>query len=315
MAERLGLAILTGTGWRARDIETIAREAENAGFEAIFNVEANNDGLATAQLMGAVTSRIKVGTWVASIYLRHPYLCAQGAALIADATGGRMVLGLGVSHQPVNTTLGVDMGSPLAALRHYVTEVQSWLRGEGPATHLPQRPAPCPVPVYVAALTSKAVELAGEVADGVMPVFWPASRVAQSKRWIARGRARAPRCSKLEITLGLPTFVGDDIAATRAVARRRWRGRRARSGARSAPLAQQGNRGAAGRACADTTSTSRAARPDSPHPRLPPRAGRWCHPASRLPCIRTTRATALGLAMPPSILARAGDRVTKGYTR
>ena len=219
MAERLGLAILTGTGWRARDIETIAREAENAGFEAIFNVEANNDGLATAQLMGAVTSRIKVGTWVASIYLRHPYLCAQGAALIADATGGRMVLGLGVSHQPINTTLGIDMGSPLAALRHYVAEVQSWLRGEGPATHLPQRPAPCPVQVYVAALTSKAVELAGEVADGVMPVFWPASRVAQSKTWIARGRARASGRGKLEITLGLPTFVGDDLEATRAVAR------------------------------------------------------------------------------------------------
>jgi alkanesulfonate monooxygenase SsuD/methylene tetrahydromethanopterin reductase-like flavin-dependent oxidoreductase (luciferase family) len=219
MAERLSLAVLTGTGWRARDIEAIAREAENAGFEAIFNVEANNDALATAQLMGAVTSRIKVGTWVASIYLRHPYLCAQGAALIADATGGRLVLGLGVSHQPVNTTLGVDMGSPLAALRHYVGEVQSWLRGEGPATHLPQRPAPCPVPVYVAALTSKAVELAGEVADGVMPVFWPASRVAQSKTWIARGRARVPGRRRLEITLGLPTFVGDDLEAARAVAR------------------------------------------------------------------------------------------------
>ena len=43
-----------------------------------------------------------------------------------------------------------------------------------------------------------------------MPVFWPASRVAQSKRWIARGRARLPGRSRLEITLGLPTFVGDD---------------------------------------------------------------------------------------------------------
>lgn len=92
MTERLGIAILPGTGWRAREIETIAREAEGAGFEAIFNAEVNNDGLATAQLMGAVTSRIKVGTWIASIYLRHSYLCAQGAALIADATSGRMIL-------------------------------------------------------------------------------------------------------------------------------------------------------------------------------------------------------------------------------
>ncbi len=169
--------------------------------------------------MGAVTNRIKVGTWIASIYLRHSYLCAQWAALIADATSGRMILGLGVSHQPVNTTLGVDMGSPLAALQRYVTEVQSWLRGEGPATHLPQRPAHCPVPVYVAALTSKAVELAGEVADGVMPLFWPVSRVEQSKVWIARGRARVPGRDKLDLTLGLPTFVGDDLEAMRAAAR------------------------------------------------------------------------------------------------
>ena len=110
MPERLGLAIPPGTGWRARDI---AREAEDAGFEAILNAEANNDGLATAQLMGAVTSRIKVGTWIASIYLRHAYRCAQGAALIADATGGRMILGLGVSHQPVNRALGVETASPL----------------------------------------------------------------------------------------------------------------------------------------------------------------------------------------------------------
>ena len=113
MPERLGLAILPGTGWRAHEIETIAREAEDAGFEAILNAEANNDGLATAQLMGAVTSRIKVGTWIASIYLRHAHRCAQGAALIADATGGRMILGLGVSHQPVNRALGVETASPL----------------------------------------------------------------------------------------------------------------------------------------------------------------------------------------------------------
>jgi alkanesulfonate monooxygenase SsuD/methylene tetrahydromethanopterin reductase-like flavin-dependent oxidoreductase (luciferase family) len=81
MAERLAFAILPGTGWRAKDIMRIAQEAEQAGFEAIFNPEVNNDGIATAQLLGAATTRIKVGTWIASIYLRHPYVCAQAAAL------------------------------------------------------------------------------------------------------------------------------------------------------------------------------------------------------------------------------------------
>jgi alkanesulfonate monooxygenase SsuD/methylene tetrahydromethanopterin reductase-like flavin-dependent oxidoreductase (luciferase family) len=169
---------------------TVAREAEEAGFDAIFTAEVNNDALATAQLMGAATRQIKVGTWIASIHMRHSYACAKAAGLIADATGGRMILGLGVSHQSVNTALGVDMPSPTAALRHHATEVASWLRGEGPATHLPQEPAPVPVPIYLAALTSPTVELAGELADGVMPFMWSAARVAQSKVW---PRAGAPR--------------------------------------------------------------------------------------------------------------------------
>jgi alkanesulfonate monooxygenase SsuD/methylene tetrahydromethanopterin reductase-like flavin-dependent oxidoreductase (luciferase family) len=62
MAERLALAMLPGVGWSAREIQTIAREAEDAGFEAIFSTEVNNDALATAQLLGAATHRLKVGT-------------------------------------------------------------------------------------------------------------------------------------------------------------------------------------------------------------------------------------------------------------
>ena len=219
MAERLGLAVIPGVGWSAAETQAVAREAEEAGFDAIFTAEVNNDAMATAQLMGAVTSRIQVGTWIANIYLRHSYTCAQGAALIGDATGGRFILGLGVSHQPINAALGIEMPEPLAALRRYVTEVRGWLRGEGPPTHLPQRPAPQPVPLYVAAMGEQAVELGGELADGIMPLFWPAERVAQSKAWAARGRAKASGLDPLDVTLGVPTFVGDDLDALRTAAR------------------------------------------------------------------------------------------------
>src|SRR3712207_3691905 len=133
MVERLGLATIPGAGWSARDIEAVAREAEAAGFDAIFAAEVNNDVLATAQLMGTATARIQVGTWIANIYLRHPYVCAQGAALIADATGGRILLGLGVSHQHVNTALGIPMQDAPRTVIDYTTAVQQWLRGEGPA--------------------------------------------------------------------------------------------------------------------------------------------------------------------------------------
>jgi len=58
MAERLALAVIPGVGWRAEETAAIAREAEAAGFDAIFAAEVNNDVMATAQLMGAATSRI-----------------------------------------------------------------------------------------------------------------------------------------------------------------------------------------------------------------------------------------------------------------
>lgn len=219
MVERIALGIIPGVGWRASEIRSIAQEAEAAGFEAIFSAEVNNDVLATAQLMGGATTRIKVGSWIANIYLRQSYLCAKGAALIADATEGRMILGLGVSHQPVNRALGIDMPSPNDALRDYTSKVASWLRGEGPATHLAQQPAVHPIPIYLGALTSSTVELAGELADGVMPFLWSAKRVAQSMTWVARGRAKASERKKLEMTLGLPTFVGNDMAALMATAR------------------------------------------------------------------------------------------------
>ena len=219
MAERLGLAVIPGVGWRANEIQTIAREAEDAGFDAIFAAEVNNDVMATAQLMGTATRRIQVGTWIANIYVRHSYACAQGAALIADATEGRFVLGLGVSHPPVNKALGIEMGDAPSVLRRYVTAVRSWLKGEGPATHLPQRPTVRPVPLYVAAVTSRTVELAGELADGIMPFLWSAERVRKSKVWVDRGRAKASGLGKVDVTLGLPTFVGDDLKEMRETAR------------------------------------------------------------------------------------------------
>src|SRR5437868_13328484 len=128
-------------------------------------------------------------------------------------------LGLAVSHPPVNKALGIDMGDAPSALRRYVLAVRSWLKGEGPATHLPQRPSVRPVPLYVAAVTSRTVELASELADGIMPFLWSADRVKKSKTWTDRGRAKASGLGKVDVTLGLRTFIGDDVKAMREAAR------------------------------------------------------------------------------------------------
>jgi alkanesulfonate monooxygenase SsuD/methylene tetrahydromethanopterin reductase-like flavin-dependent oxidoreductase (luciferase family) len=217
--ERLAITVIPGAGWRAVDIRTVAREAEAAGFDAIFTTEVNSDTLTTAQVMGSATSHIRVGTWIANIYLRHPYACAKGAELIADDTGGRFVLGLGVSHQPVNDALGIDMSDAAEDLRRYTLAVRSWLDGEGPTTHLPQRPAPERVPIHLATLSLAATERAAEIADGIMPTMWSPERVARSREFIDRGRSRAAGRGPLEVTLGLPTFLGDDLDALRDVAR------------------------------------------------------------------------------------------------
>jgi alkanesulfonate monooxygenase SsuD/methylene tetrahydromethanopterin reductase-like flavin-dependent oxidoreductase (luciferase family) len=140
-------------------------------------------------------------------HLPAPSLCLHaGAALIADLTGGRFILSLGLSHQPVNQALEVDMLHPPTALQSYVTPMRSWLWGEGPSIHPPQRPVVHPMPLYKVALTSPIVELGGELADGIMPFLWPAACVKQSRVWVARGRAKAPTLGPLAITLGLPTF-------------------------------------------------------------------------------------------------------------
>jgi alkanesulfonate monooxygenase SsuD/methylene tetrahydromethanopterin reductase-like flavin-dependent oxidoreductase (luciferase family) len=73
--------------------------------------------------------------------------------------------------------------------------------------------------VYVAALTSRTVAQAAERADGIMPIFWSPERVKRSRAWCTRGRARANQNEPLVVTLGIPTFVGDDIAQQREIAR------------------------------------------------------------------------------------------------
>lgn len=216
--QRLAITVVTGAGWRARDVRNVAREAETAGFDAIFNTEVNSDTVATAQLMGCATTHIQVGTWIANIYLRHPYACAKGASLIADDTGGRFVLGLGVSHQPVNKALAIDMTHASRDLRQYVVEVRNWLNGQGPTTHLPQQPSPERVPIYVATLSMAAAERAAEFADGIMPTMWSPQRVAQCGTRVARSR-RTAELGPLDITLGLPTFLGDDLDSQRNIAR------------------------------------------------------------------------------------------------
>ena len=156
------------------------RLAESLGYEAVYVTHiAGRESLTVITAYALATERIRVGTGVVPIYTRTPATMAQTAATIDELSGGRLNLGLGVSHRPVvEGWHGQTIDRPVAEMREYVAIVRAILRGEDPPAGEKWRTgfrlaglAPRPdMPVYVAALSPAMLRLAGEIADGV--VLW-----------------------------------------------------------------------------------------------------------------------------------------------
>ena len=207
-------------GCRVSDLRTLAKITEDAGFDAIFSPEVPPySAVSNAQVFAECTDRIEVGTWIANIYMRQPVVAAATALTIQEITGGRMILGLGVSHKPVNNRYDIDMGDPVESMRNYVGEVRAFADGTSPRLSL-KRKTPA-LPVYIAGLTKSAAELAGEVADGIMPYLCPPAYLATLKEQVGAGAAKAGReASAVTVTNGIPSFVSDDEAAAVAAAKK-----------------------------------------------------------------------------------------------
>jgi alkanesulfonate monooxygenase SsuD/methylene tetrahydromethanopterin reductase-like flavin-dependent oxidoreductase (luciferase family) len=219
---RLGIVAANMSGLSFTELQGLAREAESAGFEAIFSPEFMNDALANCQLMAQATTKIKVGTWIANIYLRHPALCAQTAVAIDDTSKGRLILGLGVSHRPlVEGIYKEKMDRPREFLRDYITTVRDITTGKGyPGAPMQPRPATHKVPLYVGALALGTVELCGELADGAMLYLCPKNRIPRAVAALEKGAAKAGRpASSVDVTTGLPTCISDDLGAARTTAK------------------------------------------------------------------------------------------------
>jgi alkanesulfonate monooxygenase SsuD/methylene tetrahydromethanopterin reductase-like flavin-dependent oxidoreductase (luciferase family) len=222
MAE-LGIVITPGAEPYAT-MAGLAREAEAAGFSGIFISESNNDAMICCAEMARATSTIKLVTWIVNIHFRVPVTCAGAAAMVQELSDGRFILGLGVSHRPLLESLGIEMGNGRHRLRDYTLEVRRLLRGEAlsPGLELRVRAPRHPVPIYYAALALETARLAGELADGVELYMCPAQRMrrlAQAAREEASRHGRKP--SDVTITMGLPTFLHDDLGRAMGVARRR----------------------------------------------------------------------------------------------
>lgn len=217
---RLGVVLSTATEAPPKEFVQLGQLAEEKGFEAILVNEGRGDALACAEAIALGTSRIKVGTNIANIYFRHPFLAAMTAATIAELSEGRLLLGLGISHRPLIESLGMKMEQPRQYMRSYVQTVKTALAGKPLGSFFRPRPSAHPVPVYVAAVTVESAEVGGELADGIMPFLPARSYLTQL---VAAARSAAQRAGNdlnaLDCIVSIPTFISDDLEQARSAAR------------------------------------------------------------------------------------------------
>jgi 5,10-methylenetetrahydromethanopterin reductase len=196
-----------------------ARAAEDAGFDGVFMTEANNDSLACSLGIGFNTAKIKLGTAITNIYLRHPNLLANEVAALHEFTGGRFILGLGTGHREGNSAIGIEMGGPadpMKQMRATVATLRKML--EGGKTN--PRVTTGKVPLYLAGVSRPMVRLAGEIADGVIFNFFPPARIKEALGEIAEGAQKAGRDPKeIDPTMFATAFISDDLELARKPAR------------------------------------------------------------------------------------------------
>jgi F420-dependent oxidoreductase-like protein len=169
-------------------------EAERLGFDSVWTAEAyGSDAIAPLCWMGARTTRIKLGTAVLQISARTPACVAMTAATIDHLSGGRLILGIGVSGpQVVEGWYGQPFPRPLERTREFVTLLRAMLAREGPVVfagrhyQLPypggaglgkplkliMKPLRSRIPIYLGAEGPKNVALATEICDGWLPLFY-----------------------------------------------------------------------------------------------------------------------------------------------
>jgi F420-dependent oxidoreductase-like protein len=221
-----------------------AQELENAGIDHLWTGEAYGaDAVSTMGFLAAVTRRAQIGSSILPLYSRTPTLLAMTAVGIDRLSNGRFILGLGASGpQVVEGFHGVPYDRPLARTREIIDICRSvWRRdrlihdgisyhvplsegegtGLGKALKIVDHPVRDRIPVYVASLGERNVEMTAEVAEGWLPLhFWPDRARELWGAALDAGRAvRSPDLPPLEIVAGAPLAIGPDVEHLRDRAR------------------------------------------------------------------------------------------------
>ena len=238
---RLGLN-LGLFGAAVADNFMLIEHAEKLGYDSVWTAEAYGSDAATPlAYIAARTQRIKLGTGVMQMAARTPAMTAMTAATLDQMSGGRVLLGLGVSGpQVVEGWHGRPYGKPLGVTREYVSILrkifarQEPVVHEGPHYQLPytgpgatglgkplkimSKPKNPNLPIYIAAIGPKNVQLTAEIADGWLPVFFSPERTrevfepALSAGFELSGTDKA---DSFDIAPTVSALVTDDVEAGR----------------------------------------------------------------------------------------------------
>ena len=176
----MALGSFIGAGRSLESAVQRSRKAEVLGYESAYVTHiAARDSLTTLMAYASRTERIRLGTGVMPIYSRTPVATAQSFATLDEFSGGRAVVGLGVSHRPVvEGWYGQKIDKPVREMREYVEALRAIFRDEDPPAgerfatgfHFMGYGARADLPIYLAGLSPGMLRLAGELADGV--ILW-----------------------------------------------------------------------------------------------------------------------------------------------
>ena len=193
--------------------DELVKAAEAHGFDAIFTAEAwGSDAFTPLAWFGRETSRVKLGTSIVQMSGRTPTSIAMHVMTLDHLSGGRMILGMGVSGpQVVEGWYGQPFGKPLARTREVVEIIRKVLAREAPVTndgpHYPLpfhgensvglgkplkpivHPLRADVPIWLGAEGPKNVAQTAEIADGWIPIFYTPNSAGMYQEWLAEGFA------------------------------------------------------------------------------------------------------------------------------
>ena len=192
----------------AADEGAAIRELERLGFPTVWIPESlgSKEVFAHSSILLGASERAIVAPGIASIYARDPMAMANGARALAEAYPGRFVLGIGVSHAPSVTMRGGSYGKPVETMAAYLDGMAAAAYA-GPDSGEP-------VPLVLAALGPRMLELAAERTDGAHPYFVPIEHTP-----VARAAVGAEACLAVEQTAVLSTSADDARRIGRAFAK------------------------------------------------------------------------------------------------